>query len=268
MPINTDATVDTPLLRAAARLDEAASAVEPCPPVRDLIGSTDVALAYAVQRELSRRRMAQGARVVGHKVGLTSEAVQQQMGVDRPDFGVLFDDMDVSGAGSVPRGVLLQPRAEAEVAFVLKEDLDAPDLDLETVRAAVDHAVAAIEIVDSRIAGWDITITDTIADNGSSGLFVLGDTRLALDDFEPAEVTMRMYADDTLVSEGTGRACLGDPLLALLWLARTAQEVDDPLRAQQIVLSGALGPMYSVTPGQVVRAEIGALGTVTARFAA
>ncbi|MGO4596261.1 2-keto-4-pentenoate hydratase [Terrabacter sp. 2RAF25] len=263
--VRTDATPI--VLEAVARLEQAARSGEACSPVRDLLGETDLALAYAVQHELAQRRSRAGARVVGRKIGLTSPAVQAQLGVDQPDFGVLFDDMDVSSHEQVPTSALLQPRAEAEVAFVLGADLDGDDLDIDTVRAAVTHAVAAIEIVDSRIAGWDIRITDTIADNGSSGMFVLGERRLSLDEFDPVDVQMQMYADDELVSEGNGEACLGDPLEALLWLARTAQQVGDPLRAGQVVLSGALGPMRPVTPGSVVRAELSALGTVTARFA-
>jgi len=255
------------VLVAADRLAHAAATGAACAPVRDMLGETDFALAYAVQHELALRRSRAGARVVGRKIGLTSPAVQAQLGVGQPDFGVLFDDMDVSAAEQVPTSALLQPRAEAEVAFVLGADLDGDDLHLETVRAAVDHAAAAIEIVDSRIAGWDIRITDTIADNGSSGMFVLGNRRLRLDEFDPVDVQMQMYADDELVSEGNGAACLGDPLEALLWLARTAQQVGDPLRAGQVVLSGALGPMRPVIPGQVVRAELSSLGTVTARFA-
>ncbi|MFM6848831.1 MAG: 2-keto-4-pentenoate hydratase [Terrabacter sp.] len=263
------ARADVPpvVLEAAARLEHAAATGAACAPVRDLLGETDLALAYAVQHELAQRRAGAGARVVGRKIGLTSPAVQAQLGVDQPDFGVLFDDMDVSAHDRIATSVLLQPRAEAEVAFVLGADLDADDLDVEAVRAAVDHAAAAIEIVDSRVAGWDIRITDTIADNGSSGMFVLGERRLKLDEFEPVDVQMQMYADDELVSEGNGAACLGDPLEALLWLARTAQHVGDPLRAGQVVLSGALGPMRPVTPGQVVRAELSSLGSVTARFA-
>jgi 2-keto-4-pentenoate hydratase len=175
--------------------------------------------------------------------------------------------MDVSALAAVPMSGLLQPKVEAEVAFVLGADLDVPDLDAADVRAAVDYAVAALEIVDSRVAGWDITITDTIADNGSSALFVLGTDRLTLEDFEPVSVSMQMHADGALVSEGSGAACLGDPLNALLWLARTAQDVGDPLRAGQVVLSGALGPMHPVTPGTTVRADITGLGSVTVSFA-
>jgi 2-keto-4-pentenoate hydratase len=252
--------------RAADRLTRASREGRPVPPVRELIGVDDIPAAYAVQRELTRHREASGAVVVGRKIGLTSPAVQRQLGVDQPDFGVLFADMDVSGRPEVPSGRLLQPKAEAEIAFVLGGDLADGDFDAAQVRSAVDYAVAALEIVDSRIADWDIAITDTVADNASSGLFVLADRRLTLDEFTPSEVTMRMYADDEVVSEGTGAACLGDPLNALAWLARTAREFGEPLRAGQIVLSGALGPMVPAPPGTRIRAEISSLGEVSARF--
>jgi len=251
---------------AARRLSTATATGTPCAPVRDLLGSSDVDLAYAVQRRLTDERLAAGARVTGRKIGLTSPAVQRQLGVDRPDFGVLFADMDVSALEAVPSGRLLQPKAEAEVAFVLGADLDDEHLDISAVRAAVDHAVAALEIVDSRIAGWDITIVDTVADNASSGLYVLGDRRVRLDDFEPVDVSMRLSTDGELASEGTGAACLGDPLRALLWLARTARDHGDPLRAGQVILSGALGPMVPALPGATVRADISSLGSVGATF--
>lgn len=259
---------DAGVAEAIERLERAAIAGEPCAPVRDLLGVADLNAAYAVQRGVADRRAAAGARVVGRKIGLTSPAVQKQLGVDQPDFGVLFDDMQVLDGQAVPVGTLLQPRVEAEVAFVLGADLTGEGLDLETVRAGVDHAVAAIEIVDSRIAAWDIRITDTIADNGSSGLFVLGEQKVSLEDFEPVEVTMQMHADGAVVSEGNGAACLGDPLAALLWLARTAQELGDPLLAGQVILSGALGPMHSVTGATSVVAEISSLGTVSVSFTA
>ncbi|MDX2545057.1 2-keto-4-pentenoate hydratase [Streptomyces sp. WI04-05B] len=253
---------------AAARLSGAARDHKPCAPVRDLLGASDIGLAYAVQQRVIGERIAAGARVVGRKIGLTSASVQRQVGVDRPDFGVLLDDMDVSGLPEVPSWRLLQPRVEAEIAFVLAADLDDDELDIERVRAAVGHAVAALEIVDSRVGDWDIAITDTVADNASSGLFVLGGERVGLGEFEPRDVTMRMYADGVLASEGTGAACLGDPLAALLWLARTAREFGDPLRAGQIVLSGALGPLVPTPPGSTVRAEMAGLGSVSATFSA
>jgi 2-keto-4-pentenoate hydratase len=253
---------------AVRRLREAADRGVPCPPVRDLIGPDDVTSAYAVQRTQTRSRLDAGAMIVGRKIGLTSPAVQRQLGVDQPDFGVLFDDMDVSKHPEIDYARLLQPKIEAEIAFVLGGDLVDGDLTTSQVRGAVDYAVAALEIVDSRIAGWDITIADTIADNASSGLFVLGAHRQTLDSFEPVDTVMTMTADGEVASEGTGRACLGDPLAALAWLARTARELGDPLRAGQVVLSGALGPMVPVHPGMAVTASISGLGMVEACFSA
>jgi 2-keto-4-pentenoate hydratase len=260
------------VIDAADRIALAISTGQPTPPIRALIGDTDIEMAYAVQQELIGRRIATGGTVIGRKIGLTSPAVQQQLGVDQPDFGVLFADMDVSAEGQVPSERLLQPKAEAEIAFVLKRDLVGDDLPDEIVRAdeivrtAVDYAVAALEIVDSRIANWDLTIADTVADNASSGLFILGERRLRLDEFDPRAATMRMYADDVLVSEGNGAACLGDPMLALTWLARTAATFGNPLRAGQVILSGALGPMVATPPGTRIRAEIAPLGEVSATF--
>lgn len=254
------------VIEAAERLQEAVRTGVPCLPVRDLIGADDVELAYAVQRRRTDIRLSAGARIVGRKIGLTSPAVQRQLGVDRPDFGVLFDDMDVSGQDEVPSERLLQPKTEAEVAFVLGKDLADGPLDAAQVRGAVAYAVAALEVVDSRIAGWDITFGDTVADNASSGLFLLGEQRVRLDEFDPVEVSMTMRLDGEVVSEGSGAACLGDPLNALTWLARTARELGEPLRAGQIVLSGALGPMVATPPGAVVTADLGPLGSISATF--
>lgn len=255
-----DTTRSTSVNEAAARLAVASASGRPCRPVRDLIGD-DADLAYAVQAAGIAARTSGGARIVGRKVGLTSAAVQAQLGVDQPDFGVLLDVMQVSAGGTVPHGVLLQPRIEAEVAFVLAEDLLGDPSDDE-VRAAVAHACAAIEVVDSRIVDWDITFADTVADNGSSGLFALSPRRWGLSDVEPVAVEMAMSVDGTVVSTGHGAACLGDPLAALAWLARTAAAYGDPLRAGDVVLSGALGPMVAVTPGTHVRAVLSIGGAV------
>ncbi|EME67061.1 2-oxopent-4-enoate hydratase [Rhodococcus ruber BKS 20-38] len=259
-------TTESDIVAAAARLAAAQHTRTPCAPVRDVIGADDVAAAYAVQERLIAARLAAGATVVGRKIGLTSPAVQQQLGVDRPDFGVLLDDMRYDQDTPVPLSRLLQPKVEAEIAFVLGWDLCDGPLDDAQVRGAVEYAVAALEIVDSRITGWDITFADTVADNGSSGLFVLGTERRRLDEFEPVTARMRMWLDDEIVSTGTGAACLGDPLHALAWLARTARDFGQPLRAGQIVLSGALGPMAPLPAAGTVRAEITGLGSVTATF--
>lgn len=255
-----------PIEEAAARLREAERSRTPCAPVRDLIGADDVAAAYRVQSLLIEERIASGRTVVGRKIGLTSPAVQQWLGVDTPDFGVLLDDMEYAEGDTVPMSRLLQPRAEAEVAFVLSADLAEGPFTAESVRGAVDHARAAIEIVDSRVLDWDIKLGDTVADNASSGLYVLGARHLTLEDFEPVDVEMSMTCDGEVVSTGTGAACLGDPLNALAWLAEAALTYGGPLRAGQVVLSGALGPVHPVPPGAVVRAEIGPLGSVTATF--
>jgi 2-keto-4-pentenoate hydratase len=250
---------------AAQRLLDAARSATPCAPVRDLIGADDIAAAYAVQREINTLRTEAGGRVVGHKIGLTAPAVQQQLGVDQPDFGVLFDDMDVSALDPVPVRGLLQPRIEAEVAFYLGADLTG-EITPASVRAAVDVLAPALEIVDSRIAGWDITIADTVADNASSALFVIGDDRVRLDAVEPVEIQMELSVDGEVAAKGSGAACLGDPLAALAWLAEAARDLGDPLRAGQVVLSGALGPVVPVRPGMRVAATLTGLGTVTTRF--
>lgn len=263
----TNSALSTTALAAAAeRLRIAARDGVPCQPVRDLIGTDDLVAAYAVQQLISRDRVDRGAQVVGRKIGLTSPAVQAQLGVDQPDFGALFDDMAYVGGDTITFEKVLQPRVEAEVAFVLARDLDDDRLELADVRAAVAYAVAALEVCGSRIADWDITFSDTVADNASSGAFVLGPIRKTLDALEPREVEMSMSINGEVVSTGNGAACLGDPLLALQWLARQARDLGDPLRAGQVVLSGALGPMRAVTPGATVSATITGLGTVSVRF--
>ena len=263
---DADTDTDTAVTAAAERLALAARTGVPCAPVRDLIGTDDAELAYRVQQRVQSARIAAGRSVVGRKIGLTSPVVQAQLGVDRPDFGTLFDDLACAQDEPIDIGRLLQPKVEAEVAFVLGRDIADVGATAESVRDCIAYAVAALEIPDSRIRDWDITFADTVADNASSGLFVLGSRRLTLADFEPRDVVMSMAVDGVEVSTGRGEACLGDPLNAVAWLARTAAGFGDPLRAGEVVLSGALGPMATVPPGAHVRAELGVLGTVSARF--
>ncbi|MGB0101270.1 MAG: fumarylacetoacetate hydrolase family protein [Nocardioides sp.] len=257
---------------AVARLTEAQANRAPCAPVRDLIGTEDLDAAYAVQQGLVRARIAGGARVVGRKIGATSEAVQTQLGVDQPDFGYLFDDMDVSaGAGGEPISMrtLLQPRVEGEVAFVLGADIapaSADEITLDLVRAAVRVALPALEIVDSRIADWAIGFTDTVADNASSGLFVVGTDGVPLSEVEPREVAMSLTINGEERSAGNGAACLGDPLEALRWLAVQAYRFGDPLRAGHLILSGALGPFVPFAPGDRVEATISGFAPLRVTF--
>lgn len=252
---------------AARELTEARESGEPCLPLRGrLLPEGDVAAAYAVQRVQTRGWLAGGARRVGAKIGLTSRAVQESFGVYEPDFGVLLDQMAVPDGAEVSVDRLLQPRVEAEVAFVLGADLADGRVTTVDVVRAVDHVLPAIEIVDSRIASWDISIVDTVADNASSGLFVLGTTprRLAEVDLRLAGMVLEHAGEP--VSVGAGAACLGNPLHAVAWLAGTAARAGDPLRAGDVVLSGALGPMVPVTPGAAYEARISGLGSVRVCF--
>jgi 2-keto-4-pentenoate hydratase len=252
---------------AADRLLQAAADGVACAPVRQLLPEQSVEIGYAVQTLLTQARLAQGRRVTGRKIGLTAAAVQAQLGVDQPDFGVLFDDMACPEDAPIDHGRLLQPRIEAEVAFVLGADLADGNIDTASARAAVAQVVPALEIVDSRVADWDITIVDTVADNASSGLYVLGPAYGSLGDLDLKAVEMTLVdGEGATVSTGTGADCLGDPIAALVWLARTAREFGEPLRAGEVILSGALGPMVPVRPGASYTAALSGLGTVHAAF--
>lgn len=256
----------TEAVRAAdERLRAAAASGRPCAPVRDLIGDSDQDAAYAVQSLGIRRRLDEGRRVVGRKIGLTSPVVQAQLGVDTPDYGVLLDDMILADREPLDLGRFLQPRVEAEVAFVLGRDLDLPTATVADVLRATEFVLAAIEVVDSRVAGWDITIADTVADNASSGAVVLGTVPRRLDGLDLTELGMSLERDATPVSTGSGAACLGSPVIAVAWLAREVARRGQPLRAGEVILSGALGPMVDATAG-VYRARLDGLGEVRADF--
>ncbi|MDQ0505149.1 2-keto-4-pentenoate hydratase [Xanthobacter agilis] len=251
----------------AERLRQAGESRVPCAPVAPLLSAGDLDAAYRVQEIGTRRALSAGRVLVGRKIGLTSKAVQKQLGVDQPDYGMLFDDMAVPDGWEIPSGRLIQPKVEAEVAFVLGRDLCAERLTLADVLGAVDYAVAAIEVVDSRIADWRIGIVDTIADNASSGLYVLGNTPRRLDGLDLLLAGMVMTCRGNPVSVGVGAACLGHPLNAVWWLARTMARAGRPLRAGDTVLSGALGPMVAVTAGETYEAQVMGLGMVRATFA-
>jgi 2-keto-4-pentenoate hydratase len=244
----------------AARL-RGAYAAGAVPPLRDGLSPTDAEGAYAVQSLNTRFWAGEGRRIVGRKIGLTARAVQAQLGVEQPDFGVLFADMQVSDGGTLGAARLLQPKAEAEVALMLGADLDAPEADAAMVARAVAEVVPAIEIVDSRIADWKITFADTVADNGSSAFFVLGEPRRRLDGLDLYSCGMVLELNGQIASLGAGAACLGHPLEAAAWLARTLSLRGEPLRAGDIVLTGALGPMVPIKAGDHVRATIGGIGS-------
>lgn len=247
-------------LEQTARLLRDAYTNGAIPPLRDALEPTDAAGAYAVQEINTRYWEAQGRRIVGRKAGLTAKAVQAQLGVDQPDFGVLFDDMQVADGGRLDPGKCLQPKAEAEIAFVLASDLPSAQTTPADVAAAVGKVHAAIEIVDSRIADWKITFADTVADNGSSAFFVLADEGLPLAGLDLEGAAMEMNFNGKVVSTGVGSAALGNPLNAAAWLACTLASRGEPLKAGDILLAGALGPMAALTPGDVVHARIAGIG--------
>ena len=258
----------TPAEQAAQRLWLASEQGQPCAPVRDLIALTDVAGAYAVQEINTRAWLGAGRRLVGRKIGLTSVAVQKQLGVDQPDFGMLFADMAVCDGEPVAAGAVMQPKVEAEIAFVLGRDLAVEQATMADVLQAIDCAVVAIEIVGSRVANWDIRLVDTVADNASSGQYVLGNTPFRLHGLDLRDCRMEMRSGEEVVSRGAGHACLGHPLNAVLWLARKMVEVGRPLCAGDTILSGALGPMVAVQAGATYHAQVEGLGSVRAVFAA
>ncbi|NKY51485.1 2-keto-4-pentenoate hydratase [Nocardia vermiculata] len=257
----------TALVAAADRLAAAEATKTPCAPVRDLIGSEDLDAAYRVQERNIAARLAAGRTVIGRKVGLTSPAVQRQLGVNQPDFGVLLDDFDCTDDAAVDFGRLLQPRIEAEVGFVLSADIDEA-ITAEQAPAYVTRVFAAFEIVDSRIANWDISFADTVADNASSGLFVLGDSLPVSEAPDLTRVVMSMTVAGEQVSSGRGSDCLGSPWEAMAWLANMSRTYGSPLRAGEVILSGALGPVVTVTAGTTYDAEISEIGRVTATFTA
>ena len=244
----------------AARRLRAAYSAGTISPLRETLEPTDAEGAYAVQTINTRFWEAQGRRIVGRKAGLTAKAVQAQLGVDQPDFGVLFDDMRVTDGGHLDPAQTIQPKAEAEIAFILGADLRDPATVADEVAAAVASVHAAIEIVDSRIADWKITFADTVADNGSSAFFVLADAGLPLAGLDLEGAAMEMEINGAIASTGVGAAALGNPLNAAAWLARTLATRGEPLKAGDILLAGALGPMVPLTPGDRVHTRIAGIG--------
>ena len=246
----------------AESLRQAESSRIPIMPLSNEIGPTNTELAYDIQNINTQIRINNGARVVGKKIGLTSFEVQKQLGVDQPDYGVLFHDREILNGQSVSYSELMQPKAEAEIAFVLQKTLDKVDMTIVDVMKAIDFAVPAIEIAGSRIADWKISLSDTIADNASASHYVLGSTPIALNDFDNVKCKMQMLVNGEQCSTGMGSACLGSPLNAVLWLANKMIEIGNPLRKDEVILSGALGRFVDIKAGDHVEATIEGLGYV------
>ncbi len=249
----------------AQRILRAYETHAPIPPVRSEIHG--VGEAYAVQRETIAHWTRTGRKIAGRKIGLTSKAVQTQLGVEEPDFGALFADMILPDGSNIAAAAVLQPRVEAEIAFVLAKDLAGEKISPEQVLAATAYVVPAIEICGSRIERWDIKIEDTIADNASAGRVVVGSKKTAKPTLDAlAAVPMNLQLDGKPIAEGRGAACLGNPAIAVAWLAEALTRFGDRLRAGDLVMSGALAKMISAEPGKRFHADFGDFGTVSVSF--
>jgi 2-oxopent-4-enoate/cis-2-oxohex-4-enoate hydratase len=222
--------------------------------------------AYAIQQRLNARRVDAGERIIGKKIGVTSQAVMDMLGVYQPDFGLLTDAMVYNEGEAIPAATLIQPKAEGEIAFVLKHDLIGPGISAADVLAATEGVMACFEIVDSRIRDWKIKIQDTVADNASCGVFVLGDRLVDPRGLDLSTCGMVLEKNGEIVATGAGAAALGAPANAVAWLANTLGRLGIPLKAGEVLLSGSLAIMVPVQAGDSLRVSIGGIGGCSVRF--
>ncbi|MDH7799037.1 MULTISPECIES: fumarylacetoacetate hydrolase family protein [unclassified Beijerinckia] len=234
--------------------------------ISETFGIAGIENAYRVQRANTDRYLKEGRRLSGRKIGLTSKAVQAQIGVDHPDFGMLWDDLSYSDGDTLPLSQFIQPKAEIEIAFVVGKPIDDPCLRLTDLISAMEYALPAVEIVDSAIAHWALTLVDTIADNASGGGYILGTSPRKIGEVDLRLGGAVLSVNGAIASTGAGAACLGHPLQAALWLARKMIEIGHPLAAGDLILSGALAPMVTATPDDVFTAEIQGFSTFSFAF--
>lgn len=237
------------------------------PNLRDRVAGITIVDAYHIQARFVARRVAAGETIVGKKIGVTSKAIQDAIGVFEPDFGQLTSAMAYEDGATVDLGRLIQPRAEAEIAFVLKHDLIGPGITATDVLRATDHVRTCFEIVDSRIEGWDIKIQDTVADNASCGVYALGSAKVDPRDVDLTLAGLLVEKDGEPVASGVGAAVQGSPLNSVAWLANTLGRLGIPFGAGEVILSGALGPLIPIADGDTLVASIGGLGSCTLSFA-
>lgn len=259
--------MDTDSRRAAAAvLAGAAADRRPVAPLASRFGPFDVADAYAIQQLNVDARLAAGARLVGHKVGLTARAMQEMLGVFEPDFGVLLDDMLLTDGAVVAAPRLCRPRIELEIAFVLSSPLGGPGISGADVLVATETVVAALEVIDSRIEDWRIDLSETIADNASSAAVVLGETRRRPEGLDLTSVEGELYRNGELVATGLSSEVLGDPALAVAWLANKLGGLGVVLAAGEVVMSGSCTKAVDVAAGDRFTGRLGSLGEVTVEF--
>ncbi|MGG7620312.1 2-keto-4-pentenoate hydratase [Bacillus coreaensis] len=235
-------------------------------PLTTLDPSLSVTEAYHIQLENIQMKVEQGKKIIGKKIGLTSLAMQKLLGVDEPDYGHLLDSMEVTNGGTISIEKVLQPKVEAELAFVLKKDLIGPNITTLDVLQATDFIVPALEIVDSRVKDWKIKLPDTIADNASSGFYVLGDRKAKVDEINLELLGMVLSKNNEIVNTGVGAAALGNPATCVAWLANKLSEFGIPLKAGEIILSGALSAAADAKAGDLFSARFAHLGEVKVHF--
>ncbi|MCI3273390.1 2-keto-4-pentenoate hydratase [Streptomyces cylindrosporus] len=255
------------LQEAARRLTEAERDRQPVKPLTQTYDGLDIPAAYEVQRMVIADRIANGAKVRGHKVGLTAGVMREQFGVSEPDYGVLLDDMFLLEGTEIPAGSLLAPRVEPELAFVLDRPLSGPGVTVADVLRATAFVVPSLEIIDSRIQNWEITVYDSIADNASSARVVLGGTATHISDIDPRLLGVVLRRNGEIAETGATGAALGNPVSAVAWLANKLGEFDVTLEEGAVVLPGSCTRALPVSPGDHVRADFGQIGSVGVVFA-
>jgi len=251
---------------AGDELFEALQKARAIEPLTARFPSMTIADAYRTQQHLMQRRLDEGEKVIGKKIGVTSHAVMAMLGVNQPDFGLLTDRMVVNQGDSIAMDTLIQPKAEGEIAFVLKHDLSGPGVTVADVLRATEGVMACFEIVDSRIRDWKIKIQDTVADNASCGVFVLGDRLVDPRSLDLATTGMVLEKNGEIVGTGAGAATMESPVVAVAWLANTLGELGMSLKAGEVILSGALSAMVPVTAGDNLRMTLGGIGGCSVRF--
>lgn len=253
------------LSQLAAILRNAEQTCVPIPQISSQNTDLTIPDAYQIQLINIEEKLSRGDAITGKKIGLTSPPMQELLGVNQPDFGHLLKSMEVHN-GRTDRNTMVQARAEGEIAFILKEDLPSSGVSPQDVINATDYVVAAIEIVDSRVENWKITIIDTVADNASSGRYILGEQRVDPKTIDLREVEMSFFKNGERINGGKGSAVLGDPAYAVAWLANAMGEFGVPLKKGEVILSGALSAMLPIEAGDVFTASFDKLGEVTVQF--
>lgn len=251
---------------AAERLHAAQVGRSPIAPLTERYPGLDVSDAYAIQQVNLSRRLGHGRKLVGHKIGLTSQPMQTLLGVDEPDFGYLLDDMVLGRGQAVPVAWFCSPRVEPEVAFLLRRPLCGPGVTVDDVRAATEAVAIALEVVDSRIADWALSLPDTVADNASSGAVLLGDWVPYRDGLDLVDAQASLSLNGTEIDSGAGSVVMGDPAVAVAWLANALAPFGTEILPGQFVMSGSFTTAAFVRPGDHAAATISGLGTASLQF--